>query len=161
MTQSRFILGFMVSLSFGGVAGCNRAAPDTRAADEQTILAAEIEAALAWNAGDIETYLESYPEGSSWLPPNAPIINGPDAIREVVSLLAATPGFAFTVEPTNVTVSRAGDLAYLVGTYEISLNDAEGNPETEHGKYVEVWKKHPDNTWKHVLAIWNSDQPPR
>ena len=161
MPPSRFVMGFVVSLSLGGVVGCNGEAPDTRAADEQTIRTAEVEAVDAWNAGDVEAYLVSYPEGSSWLPPNSPIVSGPEAIRELASQLAANPGFALNVQPTDVEVARAGDLAYLVGTYELRLNDAEGNPVTERGKYVEVWRKHPDNTWKHVLAIWNTDQPPQ
>jgi ketosteroid isomerase-like protein len=50
-------------------------------------------------------------------------------------------------------------MAYLIGTYQLTLSDQEGNLGTEHGKYVEVWKKHPDRTWNHVLAIWNSNNP--
>ena len=143
------------------VFGCTREAPDKRAADEQIIRAAEIEAVRALNVGDIDGYMATYPEDSIWLPPNAPVVSGAEAIRGLAAQLAANPGFAFEVQPTTVEVSLAGDLAYLVGSYELTLNDPSGNSVTEHGKYVEVWKKHPDNTWNHVLAIWNSDEVPQ
>jgi ketosteroid isomerase-like protein len=48
-------------------------------------------------------------------------------------------------------------MAYLVGAYELTLSDADGNLGTDYGKFVEVWKKHPDDSWNHVLAIWNSN----
>jgi ketosteroid isomerase-like protein len=138
-----------------------REAADTRAADEQTIRAAEIKAVEALDAGDVDAYMAAYPEGSVWLPPNSPSVSGPEAIRALASQLAAGPDFAFHVEPTTVEVSRSGDLAYLVGSFQMTVNDATGNPVTDRGKFVEVWRKHPDQTWKHVLAIWNSDEPPQ
>jgi ketosteroid isomerase-like protein len=56
-------------------------------------------------------------------------------------------------------VSSAGDLGYTTGSYEVTVNDAEGNPVTSRGKVVVVWKKQPDGNWKAVLDIWNSDGP--
>ena len=131
----------------------------TRAADEQAIRAAEIEAVHAFNEGNLDGYMASYPEDSAWLPPNAPIVNGAEAIRSLAAQLAANPGFAFAVEVDAVEVSGDGRMAYLVGYYELTLSDSDGNPGTDSGKFVEVWKKHPDASWKHVLAIWNSNSP--
>jgi ketosteroid isomerase-like protein len=70
-----------------------------------------------------------------------------------------TPGFSISGEITKIELSRAGDLAYIVGTNEITVNDAEGNPVITPGKWVAVWKKQPDGSWKTVLDIWNSDGP--
>jgi len=129
-------------------------------ADVQFIRAAEIEAVRAFNAGDIDGYMAAYPDDSVWFPPNAPVVNGAEAIRTLASQLAANPGFVFDVQVSAVEVSRASDVAYLIGSYQLTLSDPEGNPATDHGKFVEVWKKHPDNIWKHVLAIWNSNELP-
>jgi len=147
-------------VTMAGIFGCEREAIDTRAADEQIIRTAEIEAVRAFNAGDIDGYMAGYPEDSTWLPPNAPIVSGAEAIRALASQLAANPGFAFDVQVATVEVSHDGGLAYLIGSYQLTLSDPEGNIGTDHGKYVEVWKKHADNTWNHVLAIWNSNNPP-
>jgi len=56
-------------------------------------------------------------------------------------------------------VAQSGELAYLSGTYELTLNDASGKPVKDRGKYVEVWKKQADGTWKATVDIWNSDLP--
>ena len=37
--------------------------------------------------------------------------------------------------------------------------DASGKPMKDHGKYVEIFKKQADGTWKVVADIWNSDLP--
>ena len=87
------------------------------------------------------------------------VVRGAQAIRELATQLAANPGFEFDVQLDTVEVASSGDLAYLVGFYQLTLNDASGNPVIDYGKFVEVWKKHPDNTWNHELAIWNSDDP--
>ena len=69
------------------------------------------------------------------------------------------PGFVTSLKTTNVGISSAGDLAYSAGTSEDTINDSEGNPVTERGKWVVVLKKQPDGTWKVVIDIWNSDGP--
>jgi hypothetical protein len=73
--------------------------------------------------------------------------------------MVANPGFAVGWQPTTVEVSTAGDLGYTVGTYESTLQDEHGNPVTDRGKYVTVWKKQPDGKWKVVADIFNSDLP--
>jgi len=141
-----------------GVLGCTQEEIDTHA-DEQAIRKAEMNAVRAWNEGDIDGYMTAYPEDSEWLPPNSPRVKGAEGIRVLASQLAANPGFAFDGQVATVEVSSDGNLAYLIGTYQLTLSDQEGNLGTDHGKFVEVWKKHPDSTWNHVLAIWNSDNP--
>jgi ketosteroid isomerase-like protein len=34
-----------------------------------------------------------------------------------------------------------------------------GEQRQDHGKYVEVWKKQPDGSWKCVIDMYNSDVP--
>lgn len=154
-----FSLACIATISLIVTPGCESSNTDTRAADEQAIREAELSAVHAFNNGDIDGYMAAYPEDSAWLPPNAPTVTGAESIRGLASQLAANPGFAFAVEVDNVEVSGDGKMAYLVGTYELTLSDADGNPNTDHGKFVEVWKKHPDTSWNHVLAIWNSNGP--
>ena len=160
MRVNHLLSGFVVAVTVAGIFGCEQEFVDAQTDDEQAIRMAEIEAVRAFNAGDIDSYVAAYPQHSSWLPPNAPMVRGAQAIRELATQLAANPGFNFHVQLDTVEVASSGDLAYLVGFYQLTLNDANGNPVTDHGKFVEVWKKHPDNTWNHELAIWNSDDPP-
>ena len=115
--------------------------------------------AEAWNDKDVERVLSSTTEDASLLPPNAPIATGREALRALVTQIVESPGYTLTVEITKVEASRTGDLAYSSGTYESNVNDPEGNPVTERGKWVLACKKQPDGTWKVVTHIWNSDGP--
>ena len=45
------------------------------------------------------------------------------------------------------------------GTYEETMTDANGKPVKDRGKYIEIFKKQADRTWKVVADIWNSDLP--
>ena len=67
---------------------------------------------------------------------------------------ARQPRFGHKVE-----VAKSGDLGFVSGTYEFNMNDASGKPVTDKGKYVEMWEKQADGTWKCATDTWNSDLP--
>ncbi len=88
------------------------------------------------------------------------IATGTDAIREVLEHVAAMPGFDLHWSAVEVDVSAAGDLGYTRGTYEMTVDDPSGNPTTEKGKYVTVWKKDGAGQRMVVTDIFNADAPP-
>ena len=47
----------------------------------------------------------------------------------------------------------------MIGTYEMTINDANGNPVNGRGKYTEVWRKQADRKWIVVADMFNSDLP--
>lgn len=57
----------------------------------------------------------------------------------------------FKSAPINGEVSRAGDLGYTHGTYDVTGAD---NQVIERGSYVRIWKKQ-DGAWRVVLDIVN------
>jgi ketosteroid isomerase-like protein len=118
--------------------------------------AADVELLNAAKAGDVERLVTFQADGASMFPPNAPIATGKEAMRGVWSDITASPSVDW--QTSSVEVSSAGDVAYSWGTYELAVTDAEGNPATEIGKWVNVWKKQPDGTWKQAVIIWNADQ---
>lgn len=109
---------------------------------------------------DVEAWLSVYAEDASMYPPGAPAARGKEAMRQVLAPMFADEGFSLKIMPGGVEVAQSGDLGYRTGAYELTLNDAEGKPRSERGKWVEVWKHHPDKTWKIQVDIWNSDQRP-
>ncbi len=112
----------------------------------------------AARAKDVDRIMADFSADASVLAPNAPIATGTEAIRQVWSDMVESPGFAMDTQVTKVEVARAGDLAYALGTYELTTNDPEGNPVTDRGKWVAVGKKEA-GAWKWIADIWNSDQP--
>ena len=103
-------------------------------------------------AKDMNKFVSYFAPDASFYPPGMPVAAGSAAIMDTFMKISATPGFAVQWMPTRAEVSAAGDVGYTVGTYEASMNGA-----TEKGKYVTVWKKQPDGTWKVVEDIFNAD----
>jgi ketosteroid isomerase-like protein len=93
------------------------------------------------------------------MPPNASAATTKEAIRSAWKEMLTTPGAAISWKATKVEVAQGGDLAYVSGTYEETMTDASGQSVKDHGKYVEIFKKQADGTWKVVADIWNSDLP--
>ncbi len=140
--------------------GCQRQAPvDTRAADERAIRTADAACLKAAQAKDSQGAASCYADDASWLPPNAPILTGKEAIRTGWSQLLASPGLAINWQITKLQVSRSGDLAYALYSYELTTQGPDGKPITDRGKDMAVWNKQPDGGWKIVADAYNSDQP--
>ena len=53
----------------------------------------------------------------------------------------ANPGFAQSCGLQKAAVSRADDLGYTIGTYELTIHDTDGKPVTNRGRYVKYLAK--------------------
>jgi uncharacterized protein (TIGR02246 family) len=125
--------------------------------DEATIRA--LDAAWSQSAGakDLDKMVSFYADDASMLPSKAPIVMGRIAIRAAWSQLMSMPGFSIHFAPSKVVIAKSGDLAYDLGTFELTLNDAQGKTTTTVGKYVVNWQKR-DGEWKAVTDIFNDDK---
>ncbi|MBI4543073.1 MAG: DUF4440 domain-containing protein [Gemmatimonadetes bacterium] len=132
---------------------------DQSAGAEEAVRAADIAWAQAFSRKDLAGYLAFVDSTASIQQPNAPTVTGTAAIRALIEGFYALPNLSGTWQPTSVEASRSGDLAYSTGTYELSFNDPSGRPVTERGKYVEIWRKQADGSWKMVVESFNSDLP--
>ena len=134
----------------------------TSAADtkiEQTLRDLDAQWSAAAGAKDLDKTVSYYAESAVVMPPNAPSAKTRETIRSAWKEMLTTPGAAIRWKATKVEVAKSGDLAYVSGTYEETTTDASGKPVKDRGKYVEVWEKQADGTWKVVADIWNSDLP--
>lgn len=61
--------------------------------------------------------------------------------------------------PTDAMMSPDGDMGYTWGHFEGHSKDANGNPVVTGGRYITVWRKQPDGTWKVVLDAGADDAP--
>jgi ketosteroid isomerase-like protein len=57
-------------------------------------------------------------------------------------------------------VWSSGDLAYEVGTYTIDMTIPEMGSMKDNGKYLTVWEKQDDGSWKVKAETWNTDNNP-
>jgi ketosteroid isomerase-like protein len=126
---------------------------------EQLLRDLDAEWAKAAAAKDLEQTIAYYSDDAIVLPPNATTAATKEAIRNVWKDMFGSPGLAITWKPTRVQLAKSGDMGWVSGTYELTMNDASGNPINDRGKYLEVWEKQADRNWKCRADMWNSDLP--
>ncbi len=63
-------------------------------------------------------------------------------------------------EPQKGEVAQSGDLGYTWGKYTVETKDKDGKPVKSHGKYLNVWKKQANGSWKVVVDIGNKSPSP-
>jgi ketosteroid isomerase-like protein/quercetin dioxygenase-like cupin family protein len=144
MRRSVWILGLIVMSS----AAC---AQSVNVEQERNALLA-LDREWSQTTKDMNKFISYYAPDATAHPPGMPAATGSAAIKDALTKIFSAPGFSLTWAPVRAEVSTAGDVGYTVGTYEISMNGA-----TEKGKYVEVWKKQSDGTWKVKEDIFNAD----
>ena len=154
-TKPLFLSGCIALLSFAFVGTAT--AGDTKI--EQDLRDLDAKWSAAAGAKDIDKTVSYYSEDAIVMPPNAPSATTRETIRSAWKEMLTSPGAAIRWKATKVEVAKSGDLAYVSGTYEETMTDASGKPVKDHGKYVEIFKKQADGTWKVVSDIWNSDLP--
>lgn len=65
--------------------------------------------------------------------------------------------YQLTWTPTDAVMSPSGDMGYTWGHYEGHSKDANGNPVKTSGRYMTIWRKEPDGTWKVVLDAGSNE----
>jgi uncharacterized protein (TIGR02246 family) len=153
---SRFTVLLLVALS----AACAQTppepapAPDTRAADEAAIRAASEQWAEAAKGTDPAKFTSYYTSDALLMFDGMPVVSGKAAIDPLAADMMKDPSFALTFTTTKVEVARSGDLAYELGTWQMTSTDpASKKPATTKGDFVTVWKKQADGSWKCAVDV--------
>lgn len=147
------------------LAGCNPAPPppppDMHDADVRAIQSLEKEWVQAFTTRDAEKIAAVFAVDSSVFITDSPVINGKAAIQAAIKSMVADKNFSLTFASDKVDVAKSGDLGYSQGSY-ISTMTAPKTKKvlTVKGKYVTVFKKQADGSWKAVADIFNEDAPP-
>ncbi|MGB7730403.1 MAG: DUF4440 domain-containing protein [Candidatus Acidiferrum sp.] len=156
MTSSRRILGATVFL----LVSTNAAFAQTETKNLDALRAADAAWLKTYEAKDVDKAVAFCDDEGSLLWPNAPKATGKKAIAKATASAFAIPDFKLEWQPDQVSVARSGELGYTSGTYTWTFKDASGKPASDKGKYLTVWKKQPDGSWKVLLDMFNTDLPP-
>jgi ketosteroid isomerase-like protein len=133
-------------------------AADTKSSTEQALRDLDAQWAKAAAAKDVDKTVSYYSDDAIVLPPNQAIVTTKAAIRDLwKGLIDSATSISWTA--TRVEAAKSGDMAYVSGTYDLTLKDASGNTTNDRGKYLEVWEKQADGNWKCGADTWNSDLP--
>jgi ketosteroid isomerase-like protein len=112
----------------------------------------------AVSAHDLTTLLTFYAGDAVSLPANEELLTSHPEIQKSWAT-RLIPGVDISWTPMYVEVAKSGDLAYILGSYNMTTKVAKGKPVTDHGKYLAIWKKQADGSWKVEADTWNSDLP--
>lgn len=112
-------------------------------------------AARSLEAGASVAFSEYLDERSVQLPPDGAPVVGRDAIAR---LLEEGPRIVLTWEPRYAEVFAPGDWGWSWGEWQVHEPGAGGRRQGE-GKYVNLWKKQPDGSWRVRMDMVNQTKP--
>ena len=110
-------------------------------------------------AGDMDRWIGLWiPEGKQ-MPPGAPARVGLEEIRE-----GNSPMFDLFDTKMNVFLDELrafGDHAYTHGNYDYAMTPKEGGRAIiGSGKFLSIYKKQEDGSWKFAIDCFNDNAPP-
>jgi uncharacterized protein (TIGR02246 family) len=149
-------LGFLIST------GCSQSpAPDNREADARALRGGEVAAfSKDWAGKDADRIAAHFTDDGNLMVPNSPMITGKDAIGKAMKGALADPNWSLALQPVQVEVSRGGDLGYTRGTYVLTATDpASQKAVAEKGRFLTIFRKQADGSWKAVQDINNAEAP--
>jgi ketosteroid isomerase-like protein len=97
-----------------------------------------------------------YAEDAKVLGPNAPIMEGRDALKAALKQWPPIKSLSMK----EIALEGEGGLAYRTYTFTWTMvMPGVAEPVTDTGKGIEVYKKQADGTWRVVRDVFNSDLP--
>jgi uncharacterized protein (TIGR02246 family) len=106
----------------------------------------------AFNRGDATAVASFYVEDAALLAPDQAAVRGKRAIEESFTEVIKEIGGTIRIEP--VEVVAAGNIAYQWANYS-----TKGGKKSVTGKFVEIYNRQTDGSWKIRLTIYNNDTP--
>lgn len=156
----RFELALTITLFAAGCAPTAPPAPDPDAVRASLIAADEAFAAATAEHG-LEGWLAAFDSTAIQMEPDQPFAPGIQSIRAAMAPAFADTTFRLTWRPTLAFASAAGDLGYTLGVWQSRHYTADGKAAVATGKYVTIWRKQADGSWKVVFDGGNPDSAPR
>ncbi len=147
-------------LAFGCAPPAEEPTVETPAVDLEAERNAIMAADKSWSesVGDTDEFLSYFADGAYFMPYGAPLVQG-DAIRTTWEHLVSMPGFALEWTATTADVAESGEFGYTIGTFELT-SEQDGASMVTVGKYVTVWSKQADGSWKVQVDSFNTNGPP-
>ncbi len=112
----------------------------------------------AASRGDMAAVAALYTLDAVLLAPNSPMVRGRQAIQGFFEAMRQQMGIP-QLSLDTIQVQESGDVACEVGAYTMKLQPPGGEPASDRGKYVVVWNRQSDGSWKLAVDIWNTDSP--
>jgi uncharacterized protein (TIGR02246 family) len=115
------------------------------------------ELADAYNRGDVDKILSMYTEDATYLVDEAEMLRGKEAIRKYFSQ-GLSEKTQFKREIAELKIE--GNLAYEIANQVVTVQMKGQPPQTIPNKYIHIWKKQKDGSWKVLIDMFNRRTKP-
>ena len=117
--------------------------------DASILLDADRDFAADVAEGGADAWATWFAEDGAMIREGVGEVRGRAAIRESVAYLDR-PGVALSWEPDRADLATSGDLGWTTGRYTFR---ATPDSPPSRGRYVSIWTKEPDGSWKVVMDL--------
>lgn len=125
---------------------------------EQQIKESDAQFVEAFNRGDLDALKTVHEDHAMLLSPDSPMsVGGSESV--VQGYRELWDGGWRNMRLSSVEIGSDGDLAYHVGRVESDVPIKEGSTKRVAGKYVDIYRRGEDGSWKVHLTIFNMDEP--
>lgn len=125
---------------------------------EQQIKESDAQFVEAFNRGDLDALETLHEDDAMLLAPDTPTtVGGSEAVVKGYRELWDAGWRNMSL--SSVEIGSDGDLAYHVGRVESDAPTKEVSTKRVAGKYVDIYRRADDGSWKVHLTIYNMDEP--
>jgi len=110
-------------------------------------------AKLSADSGAVTAFANYLSADAVQMPNGAAPIIGRDSI---VSAMAEGPEYMLLWDPKHAEVAVSGELGWTWGVYEVHVQTGDSTEITSTGKYLNIWRKQDDGTWKVMVDMGNA-----
>jgi len=151
----RFLISTLMVFTISGMGACAMAQDATI----ETLMQADRDFSQMAQDGEVrDAFLAYMTDGSVMMNPGQNFIEGPNAASEYVGNWP--DGLNLSWEPVGGMIAGSQDLGYTYGTYRAWGEDDDGSAVESHGKYVTIWQRQEDGSWKWVFDGGNPSPAP-
>lgn len=131
------------------------------AAEQAALMKIDAEfSAFTAEHGMVSGFQKYFADDATLFPDRSEPVSGKHSISAFLTRASAGDKSVFSWIPARAEVANSGELGFTFGNYEVKGTGADGKPRTQRGKYVSIWKKQADGSWKVVVDIGNSSPAP-
>ncbi len=130
----------------------NRILSEAQAIARQAIDKGNAQWVEAWDKADASLIATLFAPDGILLAENGKFFKGPQQIFDRQKTVMERAGKGVKATVTTVDLWLVGETAYETGKYSYKFQE-KGRPVIEQGRYVTVWKRQSDDSWKIIMDI--------
>ena len=123
--------------------------------EEKAIETTYNEWSKATDAKDIEQWSSFLAPDPFFLPPGNPPLRTREAVLDYYRKAFADPNFSLDCQHQSAEIADSGNMAWAQGVCHATFTDADGKMASGDSRWMKVWIKQDDGSWKCRVNTWN------